>query len=376
MSRRRSDRRPGEAFGTSLADILTTALGCVVLLFLVAVTQIKRTLSDEMSAHSRTQAALEAEAEKKAVAEAERAKEHASRTAAERAREAQLAALAAAENQRLSLAEQVVALKAERERLAAELGAARQRAGVLESAARTALAEMDPRTAKPVDVMLVLDGTKSMADSLDATRRNLRSVVGALGVVSPTARVGVVVFRDKREKKALRLQTNPLTNDVDALLTFLDGVEATSTRVDKDRPEWLCGGMRAAAKARWRKDAIRLMVVVSDAAAQDRKARRCVSVAKAFAEAGGRVSVMSTRPTGHGTNRRITREYRKVVLPQHQRIAAAGGGTHVGAADPDALLTEVLQSAFASRTTKPLDGLRQVLDAMPDEAEPGDDATP
>jgi hypothetical protein len=368
VARRGRDRRSSEAFGTSLADILTTALGCVVLLFLVAVTRMKGTLGDEVAAHTRTQAALVATADQRAQAEAARAEEHAERTAAERAQLANSAALAAAENAKLSLADRLLNAEAERERLAAELGRARARTGALEAAARSALSELDPRTAKPVDIMLVIDGTKSMGDSLDATRRNLRSVVGALKVVSPTARVGVVVFRDKRESKALRLQSQPLTDDVDALLSFLDGVKATSTKVDKDRPEWLCGGIRAGAAAQWREDAIRLLVVVSDAAAQERRAKSCLRVAKAFAESGGRVSIMSTRPTGYGRNRKVTRDYRKVVLPQHGEIARVGGGTHVQAAEPDALLTEVLQSAFTSRTAAPLDGLRDALRELPPEA--------
>ena len=37
MSRRRREKKGAEVFGTSLADILTTALGCVLLLFLLAV---------------------------------------------------------------------------------------------------------------------------------------------------------------------------------------------------------------------------------------------------------------------------------------------------------------------------------------------------
>ncbi|MCB9539641.1 MAG: hypothetical protein H6704_25805 [Myxococcales bacterium] len=55
---RRRRRQEAEAFGTSLADILTTALGCVLLLFMVAVMHIRTTLSREQDARARAAQAL------------------------------------------------------------------------------------------------------------------------------------------------------------------------------------------------------------------------------------------------------------------------------------------------------------------------------
>jgi hypothetical protein len=191
--------------------------------------------------------------------------------------------------------------------------------------------------------------------------------VKALRVVSPTARVGVVVFRDRREPDGLRLQVQPLTAEVPALQGFLDGIEATSTAVDDDRPEWLCGGIAAAANAAWRPEAIRLMIVVSDAADHDPQARGCLDDIDAFQASGGRVHVLTTHPSGLGARPDVTREYQAMVLPQHRLIAATGGGLHVDGADADALLTEVLEAAFRSRTAAPVDRLRRALDPLPAE---------
>ncbi|MCB9526547.1 MAG: hypothetical protein H6702_24665 [Myxococcales bacterium] len=362
MSRRRRDRQAGEAFGTSLADILTTALGCVVLLFLVAVTQIKTSLSAEKSAHASTQERLLAQKEGRQRAEVEKQVVRGQNSALEQALAAAKAQAQAVEGDRNKLATELAVVRGELDAQREALARTRERLEALEGAAREAMSALDPHSAAPVDAMLVIDGTQSMADSLETTRRNLRATVAALRVVSPTARVGVVVFRDKRERKALRLQEHPLTRDEAALEGFLTGIEATSTSRDKDRPEWLCGGLAAAEKAGWRPNALRLMIAVSDAAAQSKDARPCLAVAEHFRKAGGRLSVMSTKPVGYGTNKAVTREYDREVLPQHAAIAKAGGGTHVGQAEADALLVEVLQSAFRSRTTDPLQQLREVVD--------------
>lgn len=363
MSRRRREkRRVAEVFGTSLADILTTALGCVLLLFLVAVMHIKGSLSA-------AQASLIAEAEKRARAESarllaldrERAAAAAARVASGAASEAELA-LAALRAERDGLAAERDALAialAERE---ADARGAEARAIALSDAAQAVLGDLDPRTARPVDVMLVVDGTRSMAAGLDATRRNLRSTLDALRVVSPTARVGAVVFRDRREAPEMRLEQHPLTADPAELGAFLAGIEATSTAVDDDRPEWLCGGLSAAVEARWRPEAIKLVIATSDAAADDPGAGPCLATARRFAADGGRVYVLSTPPPGYRSRPAITAEHDRLVRPQHRAIAAAGGGVHVDATEAEGLLTEVLRAAFRARTAEPLDRLRRAVE--------------
>jgi hypothetical protein len=362
MSRRRVVE--GDSFGVSLADVLTTALGCVLLLFLAAVMLIKKSLSDELAGHAATKSALELTAEAKRAAELARLNEHGQRTAVEQSLAAELEAHAEARKLIEDLEKRLAGVSAELENSRFAEAEASQRFRGLQDAARTAVHELDPRTASPVDVVLVVDGTSSMGPSLDATRRNLISTMNALRVVSPTARVGVVVFRDKREPERLRLETHPLTGDERALAKFLQGIKATSTDVDDDLPEWLCGGLRAGAESAWRPEAIRLMIVVSDAGAQA-PAERCLETAKAFATGGGRIYMLSNEPKGFKDRgqERLRRHYVDDVLPLHEKIALEGKGLHVKGADAEALLTEVLRAAFASRTQTPLDALKQAVDA-------------
>ena len=361
MSRRRRSRWQGESFGASLADILMTALGCVLLLFLVAVMQIRDSLRIEKKAHGATQARLIAEEEGRIIAEQDREFELGKRRAIETALSDAQSARGQANNALTSALDQLAATQRALAEANARAEAANIRYAQLRSAAQTAVTELDPRTANPVDVMLVIDGTRSMQPSLDATRANLNSTIEALRVVSPTARIGVVVFRDKREKKRLRLQTHPLTENVASLSRFLKRIEATSTKVDDDLPEWICGGIAQATKANWRRDAIRLVIVVSDAGSQVEGAEPCITSATDFHAQGGRVYTLSTLPSGYKHKAHVTQNYDKVVLPEHAAIAMAGGGKHVRATQEGALLTEVLRAAFTSRTETPLDTLRDAV---------------
>lgn len=358
----------GEVFGTSLADILTTALGCVLLLFLVAVMNIRQALSTEKASHELTTEQLVAEEHGRKVAEQERQVVQGAKSAVEQAlARAQAArgeserALRAAEEEKRGLDAKLLAAGealAAAQKTEQEL---KERHGRLREAAARVVERLDPGQMAPVDLMLVIDGTRSMVPSLDAARRDLQSLARALGVVSSSARVGVVVFRDSREAEGVRTEAHPLTNDFAALETFLGGIQAMSTRVDTDLPEWLEGGIREAARSGWREEAVRLMVVVSDAANQD-GAGPAVQAAREFRDAGGRVFVLSTLPAGYETKPDVATDYRDAVLPEHAAVAAAGGGIHIEGTGGDQLVHEALKAALHTRDAEPLDALKGALD--------------
>lgn len=373
MSRRRK-RSESDAFGASFADVLATALGCVLLLFLAAMTIIKSSLLEEKAEHATTQAELALEASGRETAEKAKLKEKGQRTAVERSLARESAALAEARQRVKDLEASLAGVTVQLNHEKSAKAEAMQRFRGLRDATRMAVQELDPKKASPVDVVMVIDGTRSMQPSLDATRRNLISTVQALRVVSPTARVGVVVFRDKRESRRLRLEAHPLTDNERDLARFLQNIEATSTKADTDRAEWLCdGGLKAGAQSDWRDEAIKLMIVVSDADAQRPKA--CAKVAREFAAQGGHIYMLSNLPEGYNKRKqgRLRRIYRSQVLPQHAEIAKLGNGLHVKGAEADALLTEVLRAAFRSRTEISLDALNRAIDDHPPLPENNDD---
>ena len=365
---RPSRRRVGEdeSFGMSLMDLLTAALGCVLLIFIVYSVITSKDLARFLSANQDLVSSLKDRDTLIALRE----------------KEAQDLKILL-DKLRGQLSEKDRQLLEEKAQKTLELESLEK--GHKESI-RSLLIKLnllrealDPQTARPVDVMLVIDGTNSMEPSLVAVRQNLRAIIGALQVLSPTARIGVTVYRDRRERAKMRLEYQQLTSKADRLNKFLGGIKAKSTRRDKDRPEWMCGGLRAAIlgeahadygrtkkKSRrkqsspWRKDAIKLVILVSDAGANSKGAKACIEVASQFKKEGGRVHVVSTLPRGYQKRREITREYDQIVLKEHSAVAKAGGGEHIKRASESTLLEEVLRSAFRSRIAE-LERLREVI---------------
>lgn len=369
LRRGRSQRRrvgEDESFGMSLMDLLTAALGCVLLIFIVYSVITSKDLAKFLSANQDLISSLRERDTLIAL----------------RDQEAQdLKALLKTLRSQLSdkdkqlidaEAEKVLAVQNLEDGHNDSMRSLLVKLNLLREA-------LDPQTARPVDVMLVIDGTNSMEPSLVAVRQNLRAIIGALQVLSPTARIGVAVYRDRRERSKIKLEYQALTSKADALNQFLEGIKAKSTRRDKDRPEWMCGGLRAAilgeayaeygAKKRkirkkyrspWRKNAIKLVILVSDAGANSKDAKACIDVASQFKKEGGRVHVVSTLPRGYQKRREITREYDRVVLKEHALVATAGGGEHIKRASESTLLEEVLRSAFRSRIAE-LERLREVI---------------
>ncbi|MEE2644978.1 MAG: VWA domain-containing protein [Myxococcota bacterium] len=335
--RARRRRRGGgdDSFGTSIADILTTALGCVLLLFLIALTQLKGAIKAERVAlEGARQRLLEVSERRDQLLQENVDKDE--RSAALRA---------ALQEQERSLQAQRAEIKALEARLSA---AAATRQSVRRAIQSVSAGLTEGAGARPIDVVLVIDGTSSMEPSLNAVRNNLRLAIGALRIVSPESRVGVTVFRDRREKPSIRLESKALTAETEPLLDFLRGIKAMNTRRDRDRPEWLCGGLQNAMRSRWSPQASRLIIVVSDADGQNQGTPGCVKLARRFHRRGGRVIVLSTKPP-RLSRRKTRRIYEQKVLPQHAAIARAGGGEHIREAGPERLLEELLRAAFKVR---------------------------
>lgn len=320
MKRRRGggDWRHGESFGTSLADVLTTALGCVLLLFLVAVLSVRHALTREKSAHGETRQQLVVQQHELTAVELENRRSKEEQSALQ-------SALSVEKETRAGLERALQAAEAEKQGLKQDLIAdskalvdLQTRHDQFRNAVRTAVEQLAPQTARPVDLVVVIDGTGSMKPSLDAARQHLHGLISALRVVSPTTRIGIVVYRDRRESEDLRLQVHPLSDDVVSLKHFLDGIVATSTRVDTDLPEWMLGGVHAAVRSEWRPEATRVITVVSDAGVQDG--------AIGWTLAGHGASGLEDVTSGSGIGTAVPRLTRGKRSPKTPETAATRGG--------------------------------------------------
>ena len=373
LNRRKHTRRrqvgDGDSFGMSLMDLLTAALGCVLLIFIVYSVVTSGDLARFLSANKDLVASLQ---------------ERDTLIALKKKEAAQFKLLIAKLERNLSDKDKRLLEQETENKLALDKLKKNRTDSIRALLTKLTLLQgaLDPQTAKPVDVMLVIDGTNSMEPSLAAVRQNLRAIIGALQVLSPTARIGIAVYRDQNERPKIRLEYQSLSSNAERLRKFLIGIKAKSTKRDKDRPEWMCGGLRAAIlgkkladyrlsnkklkrltkkqKSPWREDAIKLVVVVSDAGANSKQANECIRVAQQFKAQGGQVHIVSTLPRGYGKKKGITKEYDDIVLKEHSAIAKAGGGEHIKRASESTLLEEVLRTAFRSRIAE-LERLKEVI---------------
>ena len=363
MSRKRSSRRRGrggqeDALGMPLMDLITTALGCILLIFIVysIVTNfdIRRFISKNANLLNELYATQK---------ERDALRENKTQITQENERlERELRTLLTTVDR---IKDQSVKLDLQNERLKANL---KGFLGQLKVYYRS----ITPGTAKPLDVMLVIDGTSSMKPSIEAVRQNMQAIVGSLQILSPSARVGVTIFRDPKDSKKMQIQHQPLTQNSLELKSFLDDVKAKSGSKDTDRPEWLCKGMSVGLKgmrerrpkdAGWRERSLKIMVVVSDAASISPGAETCIALAKTFnRDHEGVIHVMSTTPDRYKRSKIITEEYNQIVLRDHALIAKAGGGSHFKRAHETRLLEEVLRFAFESRL-KDFERLKEILAA-------------
>ncbi len=331
-----------------LADLLTTALGCILLIFILSAknmqdTIIKETQQKDIANTQLLDANQREELLKKAQDQFRKELEDLQKALANERNKLKQAvsdvALTNKDNQ--SLKEQIEEAKMLLAKSQSDLDR-------VIGFTNEALVELDPKTARPVDVMLVIDGTKSMKPSLDATRQNLNTTIKALRIVSPQARIGVTVFRDKLDDENLKIQHHPLTGDEKELEGFLSKIEAMSSKKDKDREEFICGGIKKAINSNWQKNVIKIIVIASDAGSQENIESTCLKYAKDFKEGGGQIHMLSTLPDGYD-KAVIKKEYEQRVLLEHKKIAEAGGGQHIKNAQGSTLLEEVLRAAYQSR---------------------------
>jgi hypothetical protein len=351
MRKRNKNAGQDDTLGMPLADLLTTALGCILLIFILSAKNMQDTIIKKTQEKKSADVELMDAAQREALlkkAQDDFRKEL----------EALKKALANEKNKHQQAISDANAIKLDNQSLQDQIAQAKNLLAQTQKdlneivgVTKEALNDMDPKTARPVDVMLVIDGTKSMKPSLDATRQNLNTTIKALRIVSPSARIGVTVFRDKLDDENFKLQYHPLTSKEDDLEAFLAKIEASSSKKDKDREEWICGGIKKATQSNWQKDVIKIIIIASDAGSQENIDQTCLKYAKDFRESGGQIHMLSTLPDGY-EKAVIKKEYEQKVLVEHKRIAEVGGGQHIKNAQGSTLLEEVLRAAYQSRMSE------------------------
>jgi Ca-activated chloride channel family protein len=158
----------------------------------------------------------------------------------------------------------------------------RGRQPTAEATFNLAVRERSPPT---VDVLFVLDLTGSMQFAIDGIKRGVQSFVEQLGNQKLDARIGMVCFRDIEDDKerpfTLDFTGEAFTKDYRA---FRDKVKVLTASGGGDTPESSLQGLALAARQKFRRNAARVLILITDAPPKIHKGETPSTVAEAIEE--------------------------------------------------------------------------------------------
>ena len=118
-----------------------------------------------------------------------------------------------------------------------------------------------------LDLLLTIDATGSMGDELKYLQSELQAIVDRVEASNPSVdiRHSLVVYRDKGDEYIVR--DFPFTGDIEG---FKKSLNRQRARGGGDMPEAMHTAMTAGLKMDWRKDALKVNLLVADAPPHDK----------------------------------------------------------------------------------------------------------
>lgn len=208
-----------------------------------------------------------------------------------------------------------------------------------------------------LDVVFVLDSTSSMSEVLDASKKQIGSLVSNLAALVPNFRLGVVTYRDKGDAYVTRHEVLHASHFKQ--VAFLDEIEADGGGTF---PEAIHSGVETAVqRMRWSGKARRVIVIVGDAPPHAEHVHGLLKTCKRFARQRGVVHTMFT-PNGRAWDMSTNEETRELF----RRISQAGGGESVELEDGDRLTQRILELAVGTEHASALSRAVGRLDTSPE----------
>ena len=150
----------------------------------------------------------------------------------------------------------------------------------------------EQRVIEELDLIFLVDTTRSMTPVLQELAHSMRSIVRILERLVPSVRIGFVAYRD-RDAGVQPLIILPLTatdHGLERVLRFVSRLRI-SPRPSPSRQEDLYLGLTRALSMRFRSDAKHSIIVIGDAAAHRHEQSRALRRTRRFAGSGERNSL-------------------------------------------------------------------------------------
>jgi len=212
-----------------------------------------------------------------------------------------------------------------------------------------------------LDVVLVVDSTGSMQQVLKELTDRMTVLARTLHRLVPTARVGVVAFRDRDDDEFVTHYVD-LTRNPAKVRDFLAGLRASG---GGDWEDGVWEGLETAIESlSWAKDAKKVVILVGSSPPHDEDIPTVLSLVSNFKSRGGIVSTIDITQRLHEAHHRFI--YRSIhgveptefpPQPEHNLkvkavfadIARAGGGEVASGSFESALAEQILVFTFGSR---------------------------
>jgi hypothetical protein len=211
-----------------------------------------------------------------------------------------------------------------------------------------------------LDLALVIDTTESMQFVIDEVKAHAASLVENLQRMVPTARVGVVVYRDQGDEYVTKW--SDLSFKTEKLRSFISNITAAG---GGDWEEAVLEGVDAAVhELSWRKKSKKIIILIGGSPPHDEDLQALEQLIKKFRADGGSLSTIDVTDHLHlSFNRELWHslygnkpfvpppkpDFYKQVTAVYGDLAKDGGGELVELADDKALIKDVLVLTFGSR---------------------------
>ncbi len=211
-----------------------------------------------------------------------------------------------------------------------------------------------------LDIALVIDTSSSMQFVIDEVRTKLSDLVGAIHRMVPTARIGIVVYRDVGDEYVVKW--SDLSFHTAKLQSFLKNITADG---GGDFEEAVRDAVDAAInELSWRKRSKRAIILVGGSPPHKWEFDEVVSLASDFRGERGQLSAIDVTVELHRQfdlqmwrALQGMKEYKPSPMPEFYKeterdfreIAKAGGGSLVMLGEDKKLIRSIMELAFGSR---------------------------
>jgi len=197
-----------------------------------------------------------------------------------------------------------------------------------------------------LEIVFVFDSTGSMDRVLSAAKRRIFRMVEALHALVPSARIGIVTYRDHGPTEEYVTRAVPVTLDVYRVMNFMHTIDAGG---GGDFEEAVLDALRAATSQRFEPKSRRVVVLIGDAPPHRDDEGRLKSLIQAFARGQAFVHSIATvdGPRSRTPNPDTKRTFEDIAREGHGQFSTLEG--------EDTVLQQVLALAFGTEHRRDLD---------------------